>query len=178
VAIRAALADVCSWGNSRHSAASRRSGHVSEGSSEGLRRPLGTASRGNARPLPPGYSVHAFQAHIGLALGRSAPERHGSGRHSSPARPESCSVGRSLLDLAVQRGAPFREVGLNLSCHPHSPTMAWALSLTGTCCIVTFCSPPVRYRLSVSIWERKARASLFKARSACSCPLKVFRSRS
>jgi len=102
--ISAGLADVCSWGNSRHSAASRRSGHVSESSSEGLRRPFGTASLGNARPLPPGYSVHAFQAHIGLALGRSAPERHGTGRHSSPARPESCSVGRSLLDLAVQRG--------------------------------------------------------------------------
>jgi hypothetical protein len=54
--ISAGLADVCSWGNSRHSAASRRSGHVSESSSEGLRRPLGAAS------------------------------------------------GRSLLDLAVQRG--------------------------------------------------------------------------
>ena len=49
------------------------------------------------------------------------------------------------------------------------PTIAWPPSWTWTCSTVIFCSPPVRYRFSASIWAAKVRASLLKARSALSC---------
>lgn len=49
------------------------------------------------------------------------------------------------------------------------PTMACPPSLTETCCTMTRCSPPVRYRLSASTCAAKVLASLLKARSALSC---------
>ena len=49
------------------------------------------------------------------------------------------------------------------------PTIAWPPSLTDTCCTVTFCSPPVRWRFSASICIMKVRIILLSTRSALSC---------
>jgi hypothetical protein len=111
---------------------------------------------------------------IAISNRRTAP----SSMHSAHTKAPNGRRPAWLPTALRPRFASWREmyrqlhgVDLDLFAHPLPlpsmlPTIACPPSLTVTCFTRTFCSPPVRYRLSASTCAAKVRASLLKARSA------------